>query len=165
MTHFFGRTKLRPAGEEGGSEEDFTQRLVTNLDPTSPISEAYRTLRTNLLYTVVDKPPKVVVITSSGPGEGKSTTCANLGVVLVQAAKSVLILDCDFRRPVMHKIFGLRNVHGIINVLTEEHDLQEVWKEPVAGLKVVPVGPIPPNPAEVLGTQRFSTFVAGVREE
>ena len=65
----------------------------------------------------------------------------------------------------MHKIFGLRNVHGIINVLTEEHDLQEVWKEPVEGLKVVPVGPIPPNPAEVLGTQRFSKFVASLREE
>ena len=165
MTRLFRSAELRRAGKKRESEADFAQRLVTNLDPTSPVSEAYRTLRTNLLYTLVDEPPKVVVLTSSGPGEGKSTTCANLGVVLTQASKSVLILDCDFRRPVMHKIFGLRNLHGIINVLTEEHDLQEVWKEPVAGLKVVPVGPIPPNPAEVLGTQRFSKFVASVREE
>ena len=165
MTHLFRRAELSRAGKERGSEGDFAQRLVTNLDPTSPVSEAYRTLRTNLLYALVDNPPKVIVLTSPGPGEGKSTTCANLGVTLAQASKSILILDCDFRRPVMHKIFGLRNVHGIINVLTGEHHLEEVWKEPVAGLKVVPVGPIPPNPAEVLGTQRFSTFVASVREE
>src|SRR5215204_1912677 len=114
MTHLFRRAEVRRAGKERGSEADFAQRLVTNLDPTSPVSEAYRTLRTNLLYTLVDEPPKVIVLTSSGPGEGKSTTCANLGVVLAQASKSVLILDCDFRRPIMHKIFGLRNVHGII---------------------------------------------------
>ena len=72
MTHLFRRAELRRAGKERGSEDDFTQRLVTNLDPTGPVSEAYRTLRTNLLYTLVDEPPKVIVLTSSGPGEERA---------------------------------------------------------------------------------------------
>lgn len=154
----------RRAREERRLEER-PERLITALDPNSVASEAYRTLRTNLLYAFIDNPPKVIVMTSPSPGEGKSTTCANLGVVLAQAAKHVLILDCDFRKPIMHEIFGLRNLQGAINVLAEELSLQEVWNEPVKGLKVVPVGSIPPNPAEILGTQRFSEFLAGVRKE
>jgi len=165
MAHVSRRAELRRTGKESRSEEDLTGRLTTILDPTSAASEAYRTLRTNLLYTLVDTPPKVVVLTSPGPGEGKSTTCANLGVVLAQAAKSALILDCDFRKPVVHKVFGLRNLHGIVDVLVGERSLQEVWKEPVEGLKVVPVGTMPPNPAEILGSQRFSKFLAAVRKE
>jgi len=118
-----------------------------------------------LLYALVDNPPKVIVLTSPGPGEGKSTTCANLGVVLTQAAKSVLILDCDFRRPVVHEFFGLRNLHGIMDIMAGEHKLQEVWQEPMEGLKVMPVGPIPVNPTEILGSRRFSNFLNSVRED
>ena len=84
-------------------------RLVTVLDPTSAASEAYRALRTSLLFAQVDTPPRLIVVTSPGSAEGKSTVCANLGVVLAQAGKSILIIDCDFRRPVMHEIFGLKN--------------------------------------------------------
>jgi len=158
------RAALRRDQTERGPE-DFTKRLVTVSDPTSTASEAYRTLRTNLLYAFVDNPPKAIVLTSPGPGEGKSTTCANLGVVLAQAAKSTLILDCDFRKPVMNKIFGLRNLHGIVDVLAGERSLQEVWKEPVEGLKVVPVGSLPLNPAEILGSRRFSKLLASLRDE
>jgi len=146
-------------------EEDLTGHLVTILDPTSVASEAYRTLRTNLIYALLDNPPKVIVFTSPGPGEGKSTTCANLGVVLSQAAKNTLILDCDLRKPVVHKFFGMRNLHGLTDVLVGERTLQEVWGEPLEGLKVVPVGPIPLNPTEILGSRRFADFVAGIREE
>jgi capsular exopolysaccharide synthesis family protein len=142
-----------------------TKRLVTLLAPNNGASEAYRKVRTNLLYAFVDQPPKVILLTSPGPGEGKSTTCANLGVVLAQAAKSTLILDCDLRKPVIHKYFGLRNLHGIVDLLVGECSLPEVWKEPVEGLKVVPAGPVPPNPAEILGSQRFSRFLAAIREE
>ncbi len=159
------RADLRQARTGRELEEDVAQRLVTIADPTGVASEAYRTIRTNLLYSLVDNPPKVVALTSPGQGEGKSTTCANLGVVLAQAAKRTLILDCDLRRPVIHKYFGLRNLHGIMDVLAGEHNLQEVWHEPVEGLQVVPVGPVPLNPAEVLGSQRFSRLLAGVREE
>ncbi len=159
------RTELRRGRGGEGAAEDFAGRLVTILDPTNAASEAYRTLRTNLLYALVDDPPKVIVLTSPGPGEGKSTTCANLGVVLAQAAKNTLILDCDLRKPVVHKVFGLRNLHGITDVLAGECSLQEVWKEPVEGLKVVPVGPVPLNPTEILGSRRFSKFLASVREK
>ena len=153
-----------PAGAETDNLDSLAGRLITILDPASPVSEAYRLLRTNLLYALVDNPPKIIVLTSPGPGEGKSTTCANLGVVLAQAGKDVLILDCDFRKPVMHKFFGLRNLRGVVDVVVEAHSLQEVLQEPVQKLKVVTVGPIPPNPTEILGSQRFSQFLAAVRQ-
>lgn len=141
------------------------ERLVTVLDPTNSASEAYRTLRTSLLYSLVDTPPKVIVLTSPGPGEGKSTTCANLGVVLAQTDKNTLILDCDFRRPAQHKIFELRNLRGVTNVLVNEHSPQEIWQEPLSGLKVITVGPLAPNPAELLGSRRFAEFISQVRRQ
>lgn len=113
----------------------------------------------------MDKPPKVIALTSPGPQEGKSTTCANLGVVLAQAGKSTLILDCDLRKPVVHKVFGVRNIRGIMNVLLSEYGLQEIAQEPVSGLKVVPVGPIPPNPAEILSSERFARLLDQARRE
>ncbi len=156
--------KLRRAQKE---EEvgDLSGRLVTVLDPTSAAAEAYRTLRTNLLYATVDTPPKVVVLTSPGPREGKSTTCANLGVALAQADESVLLIDCDFRRPVIHGIFGLRNLRGVVNYLAGERGLLDVWQEPIPGLKVLTVGPRPPNPAELLGSRRFAEFLGQMRKE
>ena len=156
----------RQVGEKADTDE-LAGRLVTVLDPTSPGAEAYRTLRTNLLYAAVllDETSKVMVLTSPGPGEGKSTTCANLGVVLAQAGKEVLIVDCDFRKPVMHRFFGMRNLHGLVDVLVGERKLEEVGAEPVKGLKVIAVGHIPPNPTELLGSRRFSELLASFREE
>ncbi len=164
MTQSDRRAELHQARKEM-LEEDRYGRLVTVLDPTSAASEAYRTLRTNLLYACVDKPPKVILLTSPGPLEGKSTVCANMGVVLTQADKNVLIIDCDFRRPTIHKFFGLPNLRGIVDVLVGEHDLQEVWMEPVEGLKIVPGGPVPPNPTELLSSQRFSELLTYFRED
>jgi receptor protein-tyrosine kinase len=145
--------------------DDLSDRLVTMLDPTSVASEAYRTLRTNLLYSFLDAPPKVIVLTSASPKEGKSTTCANLGVVLAQAGKRTLILDCDLRKPVIHKIFAVRNIHGLIDVLMGERRVQEVWHQPMPQLNVVTAGRAPINPAEVLGSRRFAAFLTEVREE
>jgi len=143
-----------------------SESLVTVLDPASVAAEAYRALRTSLLYTQVDTPPKVIVVTSPGSAEGKSTVCANLGVVLAQVGKSTLIIDCDFRRPVMHEIFGLNNTRGIADVLLGEHIPQKIYQEPLTGLdlKVLPVGPLPPNPAELLSSRRLAEFLASVRE-
>jgi capsular exopolysaccharide synthesis family protein len=84
-------------------------------------------------------------------------------VVLAQAGKSTLIIDCDLRKPVIHKAFELRNLYGVVNVLVGERTLQEVSHEPLAGLKVVPVGPVPPNPAELLGSPRFGDLIDQVR--
>ena len=160
------RSRLKKQDQREEKERDFLQqRLITVLDPTSAASEDYRALRTNLLYGLVDAPPKVIVITSPGSAEGKSTTCANLAVVLTQANKSTLVIDCDLRKPAMHRIFELRNFVGMVNVLAEESELSEVWQEPLEGLKVVTAGPVPPNPAELLGSRRFSQLVARVREE
>jgi capsular exopolysaccharide synthesis family protein len=138
--------------------------LITVLDPAGAASEAYRALRTSLLYARVDTPPKIILVTSPGGAEGKSTVCANLGVVLAQAGKRVLLMDCDFRKPVIHRIFGLPNVRGIVNVLAGECNLEDTFQEPVPGMKVLTVGAVPPNPAELLSSQRLSELLRTVRE-
>lgn len=152
-------------GQEQTKADDFGARLTATLDPSSSASEAYRTLRTSLLYTYVDTPPKVIVVTSPGTREGKSTTCANLGVVLAQAGKSTLIIDCDLRRPVMHNIFELRNLRGVVDILGETCSLQESRQEPLPYLTVISAGTLPPNPAEILGSRRFTEFLDRARQE
>jgi receptor protein-tyrosine kinase len=117
------------------------------------------------MYAVVDTPPRVVLMTSPGASEGKSTTCANLGVVLAQADKSTLIIDCDLRRPSMHKVFGKHNLKGMTNVLSGEYSLSEVWMEPLSKLKLVSAGRIPPNPAELLNSSRFTELVDQARQQ
>jgi receptor protein-tyrosine kinase len=97
--------------------------------------------------------------------EGKSTTCANLGVVLAQGDKDVLLVDCDFRKPTIHKIFALRSMWGIVDVLAGERSLQDVWQEPIPRLKAVAVGAAPPNPTELLSSWRFAQVVERAREE
>jgi receptor protein-tyrosine kinase len=142
-------------------------RLITVSEPAGAASEAYRSLRTSLLYTQVDRPTKVLLVTSAGSEEGKTTVCANLGVVLAQAGKNTLIIDCDLRRPAVHKVFGLRNIAGIVDILADERSLSESWQEPLPdlSLKVVTAGPLPPNPAELLSSRRLSQFLAEVRSE
>jgi capsular exopolysaccharide synthesis family protein len=145
--------------------DDLSGQLITVTSPDNAASEAYRTLRTNLLYGLVDTAPKVIVVTSPSLMEGKSITCANLGVVLAQADKSTLILDCDFRKPVIHKVFGLQNLLGVEDVLVGERSLQEIWQEPLPGLKVGTAGSIPPNPTELLGSSRVTELLEQVRQE
>jgi len=157
-------TSLNNRAWDGTKNVDFPGSLVTISYPASLAAEAYRALRTSLLYSAVDKPSKAVVVTSPGRKEGKSTTCANLGVVLAQAGKSTLIMDCDLREPDIQKLFGLPNFRGVVNVLAGEHDLQEVWQEPLPGLKVATTGPLPPNPAELLSTRRFAGLIEQMRE-
>lgn len=160
------RSQLNRRAQKEQSSNDLSGYLVTALDPSGAASEDYRTLRTSLLYALVDTPPKVIAITSPGPAEGKSTTCANLGMVLAQVDKSTLIVDCDLRKPAMHKIFGLRNLRGIVNVLVGEHSLQEASQETsLQELKVITAGPVPPNPAELLSSRRFAEFLEQARRE
>lgn len=158
-------TKPGPARKREEAPGDFSEGLVALRYPASVAAEAYRTLRTNLFYALVDDPPRVIAVTSPGPREGKSMTCANLGVVLAQAEKRTLILDCDLRRPTMHGIFGLRNFRGLVDVVAGGMEPRKAWREPLYGLKVMTAGPIPPNPAELLGSRRFAEFLSGVREE
>ena len=143
--------------------DDATRALVSVHDPSGAASEAYRMLRTNLFYALVDSPPKIIVMTSANIGEGKSTTTANLGVALAQADKNVLILDCDLRRPSLHSMFGLNNTVGLVDILAGGGRIEEVWREPIPGLKLVCAGPAPPNPTELLSSRRLEEFLAEMR--
>ncbi len=157
----------------GVEAKDISGRLVTNLKSAGAAYQAYRTLRTNLIHSLADTPTKAIVLTSPGIQEGKSAVCANLGVALARVGKRTLIMDCDFRDPAIHKIFGLSNTNGMVDVLTDERGLQEVWQEPLPGLKVVPVGYISRNPAdslvddlpELLGSNRFAELLEQLRTE
>jgi non-specific protein-tyrosine kinase len=142
------------------------QRLVSVRQPRSPATEAYRTLRTNLSFLSVDHPLRSLVITSANPQEGKSTTLANLGVVTAQAGKSVILVDCDLRRPMVHRIFGLPNRHGLTNLLLQaEPTLNGYLRDTeVANLRVLTSGPLPPNPSEVLGSERMRELIAQLQE-
>lgn len=163
MTHPQSGKEIQKATDE----RDLSGYLITALDPTNAASEAYRRLRTNLLYALVDAPPKVIMVTSPGSAEGKSTVCANLGVVLAQAGKNTLIMDCDLHRPMMHEIFALPGIEGLVNVLVGELGLQDAYQEPLpdSELKVLTAGALPPNPAELLDSRRFSELLATVRAE
>lgn len=156
--------KMRLGGPEQQDEVGVpSDTLITVLDPMSVGAESFRTLRTNLLYSFVDDPPRVIAVTSPGSGEGKSTASANLSIVLAQAEKSILLVDCDLRSPRMHKVFGLHNFRGVVDVLARQCEPQEAWQEAVPGLKVLTSGPVPPNPAELLGSRRFSEFLGQMR--
>jgi capsular exopolysaccharide synthesis family protein len=143
--------------------DDATLDLVTVYDPTGAASEAYRMLRTNLFYALIDSPPKIIVMTSVSFGEGKSTTAANLGVTLAQADKNVLILDCDLRRPRLHSMFGENNTNGLVDILAGGSRVEEVWREPIPGLKLICAGPSLPNPAELLSSRRLREFLTEMR--
>lgn len=135
------------------------RRLIVNEDAKSPISEAYRTLRTNIQFSKTDGELKTIMFTSSGPGEGKSTTIANSAVALAQSGKKVILMDCDLRKPVQHKIFGKKN-RGITNILVEEVSVNDfIQNTHVENLRILTSGPIPPNPSELLGSRKMQELL------
>ena len=130
--------------------------LVAHADPKSPAAEAYRTLRTSIQFAGLDHKCRTVVVTSSSPGEGKSTTVANFGVVSAQAGARVLVVDSDLRRPMLHRIFGLGNGRGLSTALLEGVPFADVAQATaVPNLFVLTSGPVPPNPAELVGSMRM----------
>jgi capsular exopolysaccharide synthesis family protein len=153
------------SSEKDSDRNSFFEGLVAFQEPFGAASEAYRMLRTNLFYALVDTPPKVIVLTSAGHGEGKSTTAANLAVTLAQAGKNTLLVDCDLRKPALHKLFRTRNLEGLVDILIGEREPQEVWREPIPRLKLVPSGHPPPNPAELLSSPRLAEFLDQMRQE
>lgn len=138
--------------------------LVTVAHPRSPVSEAYRTLRTSIQYYSLDRTIQAILVTSAGPDEGKSTTVANLAVTFAEAGREVLAVDCDLRRPSLHQIFGVPNEPGLTTFVREECGLSDVClRTAVPQLRVLPSGPLPPNPAEILASQRMDRVIAALR--
>ncbi len=153
------------AGSGRGGSEAFRPQLITFYDPKSPISEAYRTLRTNVQFKGLMGNAKTLTITSSGPQEGKTTTLCNLAVAIAQSGQRVLAIGCNLRRPALHKMFGIRKKPGLTDVLIGARTWQEVVQETgIENLHAFCSGPIPPNPSELLGSPEMTELIRQVRE-
>lgn len=139
--------------------------VVTHRDPMATASEAFRVLRTNLQFMGLDKPLKSLLLTSATPAEGKTTTIANLAVAFAQTGAKVCLVDADLRRPTVAKVFGIENWSGLTTALIGQGELELSLKATaVPGLTVLPSGPIPPNPAELLGSGRMASLIATLEE-
>ena len=141
--------------------------LVTFKEPNLPISEAYRTLRTNIQFSSFDKKVKTLLVTSSGPGEGKTTTSSNLAVVMAQGGNKTLLIDCDQRKPSVHKTFRFSNENGLSNILVNENEVDinmVLHKTEISNLHVLSSGTRPPNPAELLGSEKMKNFIEELKK-
>jgi capsular exopolysaccharide synthesis family protein len=157
--------KAAAGPSKGGT--DFRRRLITYEDPKSPVSESYRSLRTNIAYASVDKKIKSLLISSSQPGEGKSTTAANLAIAFAQLRKKTLIVDADLRKPVQHNVFGHPRSPGLSEYLIGEiSDIDTIIHETkVQNLFILTAGGLPPNPSELLGSDRMSLLVDKLEQD
>ncbi|WP_409274492.1 CpsD/CapB family tyrosine-protein kinase [Neobacillus sp. SCS-31] len=136
------------------------RKLIASLDPKSIVSEQYRTIRTNIQFSSVDEDIQAIMVTSAGPGEGKSTTAANLAVVMAQQEKKVLLVDADLRKPTVHYTFDLVNQYGLTSVLSKSKSLEQAIRPTETPfLSVLTSGPIPPNPAELLGSKSMKEML------
>ncbi|MTM43691.1 polysaccharide biosynthesis tyrosine autokinase, partial [Turicibacter sanguinis] len=133
--------------------------LITISNPKSPVAEAYRTLRTNIQFSNIDGNLQTICVTSSGPGEGKSTTISNLAETFAQAGNRVAIIDCDLRKPRLHRIFKLTNTKGVTTLLSGQSEIEDVIQVAGSDLTVITSGPIPPNPSELLGSKRMKDLL------
>lgn len=148
-------------------------KLITMEHPRSPISEAYRVLRTGIQFASIDHPKRLILVTSPGQGEGKTTTVSNLAVVMAQAGHRVLLVDADLRRPMLHKYFAVQNFQGLTTVLlqvsltaaageTRALLQQAIQPTSVEGLSLLPSGPLPPNPSEMLSSAKMRTALTAL---
>jgi capsular exopolysaccharide synthesis family protein len=138
---------------------------LMEFDGRSPASEAYRALRTGLLLSAAGNPPKTILVTSVRMEEGKTTTATNTAISLAQLGASVLLVDCDLRKPSLHDVFGTARTSGLSTYLARNVDIDEVTQDlPGENLRMIPSGPIPPNPAELLSSERMKRLLAQLGE-
>jgi len=159
------RGRLKAAVPVPGAPGDSTALAMID-DVRSPIAESYRHLRTSLLLSSAGQPPKTILVTSSQPSEGKTTTAINTAFMLSQTGAEVLIVDCDLRRPRLHAQFEVPNSKGLTTLLAGEKDIDSTLQVHRAGshLKVLTSGPVPPNPAELLGSEEMRRLLARLSE-
>lgn len=140
------------------------EHLYTVQTPHSPVSEAFRTLRTNLAFSAINSPVRTLLICSVLPREGKSTVAANLAIVLAQSGKRVVLVDADLRRPSLHTLFGVGRSNGLTDLLLNGGDLAATLRSTmVANLRLLPCGTIPPNPAELLGSDAMKPLITALK--
>ena len=144
------------------------ERLVTRDDISNPVSEAYRAFRTNITFLDLERPAQLLVFTSPGPAEGKSTSAANLAITLAQQGTNALLMDCDLRRGILHRVFGADKTPGLTNVVLGEAELSEALHSVDVGegrtLDFLPTGTLPPNPSELLGSTRMRELLRQLRD-
>ena len=133
--------------------------FIVEKKPKSVAAEAYRSLRTNIQYSSFDNKYQTLVVTSANPDEGKTTVAGNLALALAQGESKVLLVDCDMRRPSIHKTFKISNTYGISDLLVGNKKLESVANKYNDNLSIVPAGKIPPNPAEMLASKAMTAFL------
>lgn len=139
--------------------------LITRENPKSPVSEAFRTIRTNIQFSSINNSLKTIVFASTTPDEGKSTVVANLALVMAQAGQKVVVLDCDFRNPTQHKLFKLQN-KGLSNCVATGKDVFEIIQNSgTPGLDIITSGPVAPNPSEILASSRMKEVLEELKEK
>ncbi|MEW9502288.1 CpsD/CapB family tyrosine-protein kinase [Jeotgalibacillus marinus] len=147
------------AGKAKKNIDGKKRNLIVQYNPKSVAAEQYRTIRTNIQFSAIEHDIRTITVTSSSPGEGKSTTAANLAIVFAQQGKRVLLVDADMRKPTMHFTFNILNTTGLTSVLTRQSTLEQaVNKTDIEKLDVLSSGPIPPNPSELLSSRVMKRF-------
>ncbi len=148
-----------------GNRQELSNSLITAIKPRHPITEAYRSIRTNLRFSAIDTKLHALLVTSSNPGEGKSVTAANLAIAMAQFELSVILIDADLRKPMVHKLFQLAKQPGLSETLLDETNPQRYLQEVgIPNLRVMTSGQEPPNPAELLGSQRMGRLIEQLYE-
>ncbi|MBM7841715.1 polysaccharide biosynthesis tyrosine autokinase [Herpetosiphon giganteus] len=138
--------------------------LITLRDPRAAAAEAYRTLRTNIQFSSIERKLHTILVTSSVPDEDKSLALANLAVTFAQAEQRVIVLDCDLRRPSLHSLFGVSNDRGLSQAMSQNSDLS-LLKTEVDGLQMLPAGATPPSPADLLSSKRFDSVLRDLKQQ
>lgn len=146
--------------KEKGQADDIVMR-----EPHANISESYRAVRTSIMLSTADKPPKHILVTSIAPQEGKTTTAVNLSAILAQSGYRVLLIDADLRKPRLRRIFGIETDTGLSTYLAGTSEIEFFTPQGVEHLQVVPSGPVPPNPSELIGSKHMQDLIASLEEK